>query len=158
MVFFQDVGAYEKDVSKKKEVWGGYAKGETYMLRYDIFLEKIDISKNRMYAAVPPRELTYGQCMLLYSAPASVEEYHTESDEWPDITGILKAGTIIQLDKVLKHGALLWGSSYTTFAVIKDGPFAGISVDISDISCPQQVNGDFFDLPNCNLLQKPVAP
>ena len=158
MVFFQDVGAYEKDVSKKKEVWIGYAKGETYMLRHDIFLEKIDISKNRMYAAVPPRELTYGQCMLLYSAPVSVEKYYTEPDKWPEIMGILKAGTTIQLDKVLKHGALLWGSSYTTFAVIKDGPFTGISVDIADISFPKKVNDDFFDVPNSNLLQKPVAP
>jgi hypothetical protein len=154
MVFFQDIGAYEKDVSKKKEVWGGYAKGAIYTLRQDMFLIRIDKSENRMYAVVPSRQLKNQHCIRgYYSSPASIEAYHADPQQWPEIEGILKAGTTIQLDKILKHGAWLWGSSYTTFAVIMDDPFSGISVDISDISYPRKNNDEYFDFPNFNLLQ-----
>lgn len=147
------IGEYEYDVSEKGELWSGYAKGQCFVLRHDIFLEKIDISQNRMYAAVPPTELTCGNYMLLYSAPVSIEVYHKEPDKWPEIVGILKAGTRIQCDKLLKSGTLMWPGSYVLLATIKNGPFTGKSVDISDISFAKRINNQWLNAPNFNMIQ-----
>jgi hypothetical protein len=154
------IGSYERDVSNKKALWGGYAKGQKYLFLYDVFLQKDPPktyeSKIRMYAGVPPRELTWdNRSPKSYSAPPSTEAYMESPEQWPLIIGIMKAGTQIECTKVLGWGTLMWPMSHAVYATIQDGPYAGIPIDIHDLSYVCNDGKDnFVPYPNYTLLKK----
>lgn len=151
------IGEYEKDVSNRSQLWGGYAKDERYILRHDIFLRKKDLGfKYRIYAGVPPRELTWdNRSPKRYGAPPSTEAYMESPEQWPLIIGIVKAGTQIECTKVLGWGTLMWPMSHAVYATIQDGPYAGIPIDIHDLSYVYNDGKDnFVPYPNYTLLQK----
>ncbi len=156
------IGAYEKDVSNRKELWGGYAKGQQYILLTDIFLQKEESElgfKYRLYAGVPPRELMKSTCTpLCYSAPSTIETYRESPEQWPLIIGIMKAGTEIECTKIIGSGTLMWSMSYDVYATVKDGAYAGVSIDIHDLSFISWVKSgwgeDYVMNPNPSLLKR----
>lgn len=150
------IGAYEKDVSNRQDLWGGYTKGQRYILLHDVFLRKEDLGfKYRIYAGVPLQELVRGNCFLLYCAPETIEAYAESPDRWPLIIGIIKSGTEIECTKVLGWGTLMWPMSHAVYATIIDGPYAGKLIDISDLSCTRDdCKGNYVSYPNPRLLKE----
>ncbi|AQT67130.1 hypothetical protein STSP2_00271 [Anaerohalosphaera lusitana] len=156
------IGTYEKDISGKQAFWGGYSEGQTYVLLHDIFLKRDPPetynSKIRMYAGVPPRELTYCVRGLIYSSPDSIEQYRDAPEEWPQIKGIIKAGTKLECTKIIGWGTLMWPMSHTIYATVKDGDYTGKLIDIKDLSLRSRVKIGFDEEyvlhPNPDLLKK----
>ncbi len=153
------IGEYEKDISHKKELWGGYARGQRYILLHDIFLQKEELGfKYRIYAGVPPRELVGNNCPLDYSAPNMIEVYLHSPEQWPLMIGIIKAGTEIECTKILGWGTLMWPMSHTVYATVKDGTYTGKLIDICDLSFTSWVKRgfgeDYVFYPNPSLLKR----
>ena len=156
------IGAYEKDISDRKELWGGYAQGQRYILLHDIFLQKDQPetykSDNRMYAGVPPRVLTRNVNSLVYGPPNSIEVYMGSPEQWPSIIGILEAGTEIECTKIIGWGTLMWPMSHTVYAIVKNGQHAGKSIDIQDLSFTswdkRGSKENYVLYPNPGLLKK----
>jgi len=153
------IGEYEKDISNRQELWGGYAKGEKYVLLYDIFLEEEEFpTKMRKYAGVPPRELTQGVYSLVYGPPDSIRVYLESPEQWPEIIGIIKAGTKIECTKIIGWGSFTWPMSRGVYATILDGPFAGKSINTEDLSITSWIKSgkgeDYVYYPNYGLLKR----
>ena len=153
------IGEYEKDISNRQDLWGGYAKGEKYVLLHDIFLEEEEFpTKMRKYAASVPRNLTEGNYFLHYGGPGTIQEYLEEKEQWPQIIGIIKAGTQIKCTKVLGWGTLTWPMSHDVYATILDGPYAGKSINITDLSFTSWIESgnkkNYVSYPNYSLLKK----
>lgn len=155
------IGEYEKDVSNRPQLWGGYSKGERYVLLHDIFLEEEEFPmKMRKYAAAVPKNLTGGNYFLHYGGPDTIQEFLEKKEQWPEIIGIIKAGTQIECTKVLGWGTLTWPMSHGVYATILDGPYAGKLIAITDLSYIDNPTNDkdlFVPYPNYSLLKKVSA-
>jgi len=144
---------HDKDVSHKESLWGGYEPGATYEVLMDVFLEKKQGGTTKP-VLTPPGEVY--QVAGLYNAPDSVPAYNSNSDAWPEVVGIVEAGTRICTAEVRKRGALLWGSWVYVLAEILDGPNKGRIVDITDLSVFADEKHDdlILNKPDPRLLRK----
>lgn len=157
----ESVGRDAKDVSNKQELWGGYTKGERYVLLHDVFLQEEEFpTKLRKYAgpyvAVAPDELVRDNFIRLYSVPDSMREYFNEREQWPEVIGIIEAGTQIECTKLVGYGSLTVPMTHYIFGTILDGPFRSTFVDIHDISYWRSKSKDdpIVPYPNYNLIQR----
>ena len=127
--------SWSNDVSEQKKLWGGYSRDAIYKLKADMFIRnRKDIPTPAESVLVAPAKNTKGLCYLHYSVPSSLSDYRNNIDAWPDIVGVVNAGTRIQCTKLIKYTPLGFGSSLYIKAVILDGPFAGKEVEITDLS------------------------
>lgn len=146
---------WTKDVSQNKDLWGGYKYNGLYTLKVDAFLRiRKEIYTPNKNILVPPRVATKGIYNLHYSAPESVDSYKGNVKKWPDVAGIVKAGTTIKCVKLIKYNPLGYGSSLYLEAEILYGPFAGQLAEITDLSLSKKdkKTGMFFLSPNPKLL------
>ena len=145
--------AHNKDVTQKEEYWGGYKFGQRYELLMDVFLEQVKDWSERL-VLTPPGQLH--QCAGLYSAPETVSEYKENPGGWPEVVGIVSAGTQLKCKMLRKHGTLMWGSSITIFAEILDGPYKSQIVDIEDLSTmiDKEYRGCILDNPDPRILRE----
>ena len=144
-----------EDVSSEKQLWNDYRYHGIYKLKNDVFWRiREDVPTPNKSVLVPPKEKTKGIHNLLYSAPQSISDYQKNQDKWPDIRGIVAAGTRIQCTKLLKYNPLGHESSLYIYAKILDGPYSGKEVEISDLSLTIfDHKSDLYLLsPNFNLL------
>lgn len=130
---YQDIGAYDKDVTKHEKLWGGYKYQQEYTLLMDVFLRADSNESNPMLLLTPPGGDRY---LGLWSGPYSVQDYEENKELWERsrIIGIVSSGTKIKCVELREHGALLWGSSLDIYAEILDGPYKDKVVNIHDIS------------------------
>lgn len=148
--------AHNKDVTKNEKYLGEYQLGQQYELLMDVFLIQVDNWSERL-VLTPEGQLP--QCAGLYIAPNSVAEYYENPDSWQDVMDVIdviNAGTHIECMMVRKHGTPLWGSSTTTFAEIKDGPYKSTIVDITDISTlsSKKYRGNILRKPDTRILRE----
>lgn len=152
-----------RDISHLRERWGGYRYLGLYTLNIDVFWsvdeEAIAPSKSVL---VPPREATQGKCDLLYSAPFSISEYYEEIDKWPDVQGIVAAGTRIQCIKLINYipvEIVDWSGIIYMHARILDGPYSGKEVEISDLSIRRldPISNQYSLRPNLKILSAAVG-
>jgi len=145
----------EEDVSHKTKLWYGYKYKGIYELKTDMFIRQRDTNLPNKLVLVPPRAKTKKIYTLHYSAPESIEIYNNSKKQWPDIKGIVTAGTEIQCNKLIMYNAAGYGSSLYIFARILDGPFSGLEVEISDLSLvgPEDESGVYLNFPNVKLLE-----
>ena len=149
-----------KDVSSKTRSWGGYEKDAVYALLFDVYLLKFDSRPNSSYAfSIPSILRDCTRCAALYSVPP-FEEYNENKKYrqqgflyYPEITGIVKAGTMIKCIRTEKSGNL-YGNIVTVYANILDGPFEGIEVKMSDVSCYMKSDGFSTYSPEYHLFLK----
>ncbi len=145
--------AHNKDVTQKEDYWGGYEFGQRHELLMDVFIEQVKDWSDRS-VLTPPSQLP--QCAGLYSAPNSITEYQEKPGDWPEVVGIVSAGTQLKCKMLRKHGTLMWGSSITIFAEILDGPYKSQIVDIDDLSTmiDKEYRGCILKKPDPRILRE----
>ncbi len=154
------IAIFTNDVSKNQELWGGYSFKTTYSLKHDVFIADIKsepyLSLKESKILVPPRELTKGISGLYYPAPPSIQEYHKLYNNWPDIEGVVKAGTQIQCIKLIKYTPIGYSNSLYMYAEILNGPYGGVIAEINDLSVmgERSKSGELLSIPNPNLLEE----
>jgi hypothetical protein len=144
---------FDKDVSEIKEFWGGYELNQKYELNRYVFLEKKRDWAKKLVLVPQGNQEHLGS--MLWNAPGSKEEYLANTQNWPDVVGIIDEGAKVRIHKFGRHGAPLWGSSIYVIAEICDGPFKGKLVDIGDISLVYNYDKDPYPLkPDSRILKK----
>ena len=75
-------------------------------------------------------------------------------NNWPHIKGILRKGTLIKCSKIVKWIPHNVRPSLYIFAKILNGEFAGMEVEIRDLSLHKlfERNGLFLHSPNLKLI------
>lgn len=145
---------YDRDVTDKKEMWGGYEHKGIYEIKKYVFLEEVEDWTKKL-VLVPPRDKKEAIGLMLWSAPNSIEEYTKYRTNWPEVLGVIDKGTRLQVVKFGQHGAWLWGSSIYIIAELVDGPHAGKIVDISDLSQLTDVKEKPYRLkPDSRVLER----
>lgn len=145
--------AHDKDITQKEGYWGEYKHEQKFELVMDVFLEQVKNWSERL-VLTPPGQLQ--QCAGLYSVPETTAEYKENPGNWPEVVGIVNAGTQIKCKMLRKHGTLMWGSSITIFAEILDGPYKSQIVDIEDLSVmiDKEYRRCILDKPDPRILKK----
>ena len=124
-----------RSVAQKPELWGGYKPDEVYALLSDVFL-------------MPHNGLPSGLAMVLsgetskalantgtyQTGPPSVRAYLADPAKWPNVVGVVVAGTRLKIVDIRKAGDFLRGQSLHIRAQILDGPFAERIADLCDLS------------------------
>ena len=128
----QLMGEYDKDVTHKKNYWGGYVPNQEYKVKTDLFLNTVLRGDKRLAAIVPPG--SYHQCARYYSAPNTVAEYLDRPNRWPITIGIIEEGTLIKCTMIRKSGAWLWPAGISVWGQILNGPHKSVVVELHDIS------------------------
>jgi len=162
--------------------WGGYEPDETYILKRDVFVMKIDandgLAGSRL-ALVPEHEFQVPSRLgRHYSAPTSVEAfrrdpvgastYRNAVVEYAfqltnssycvldKVYGIAAAGVRLRPTRIERNcGLNIWFGRHddlTPFAKILDGPLEGREVDITDVSDYYQIND------GGPFVYRPIAP
>ena len=134
--------AHHERVSDAEELWGGYRQQGVYVLTHDVFLEKQQ-GWTKFKILVAPKELVpVGQ--MEWPEIESVSEYESSKHKWPNVIGVVRTGTRLRVVDLWKRWtktcSWLWVS-----AEILDGPYAGETVDIMDLSI-SVAELDEFDL------------
>ena len=138
--------SFSKDISYRKECWGGYEYNQEYVLLKDVFLLTDDTKK---FFLVPDSSVL--RSCGIKSAPKSIKEYRNNpnqigkvfEDEWKDTTGnkaigVVDAGTRIKCVRLEKISgiSIWWGyeNYLDVYGEIIDGPFADFEVNLQDVS------------------------
>lgn len=132
--YLQNAGEYENDVTNKTKAGSGFANTALYKTKVALYLRDKKRTKSSWVAAIqiysrPKYDLEYE----IVDEYPSLEQYRRNPQKWPDILGVLDAGTQMQCTKILEQGTLLWDGSLYYFATIKNGPYKGVEVEISDL-------------------------
>ncbi len=142
------------ETSRDSPLWGGYQNHIAYLLVKDVFMMKVSggMAKSGRFALVPARaDRKRGG---FHSSPDTIAAYEADPKEGSIssatgtklyVVGIVRKGTTFRTIRLEKHdGWSLWtgGSTktLTPWAEIVDGEYAGMEVDITDVS-------DFTRLP-----------
>lgn len=126
------------EITGFSKYWGKYSPNQKYVLTKDLLLHESKYSKR---LALSWNESVKG----LYNipdAPDVIKDYRTHPELYQDlkVLGIVKAGTILQPSRIVRHRGfvlMLFGGYYDIFtpcAIIMNGEFTGWEVDISNIS------------------------
>jgi hypothetical protein len=129
---------------------GGYVYGAIYQTQVDLFIGKTDWGhqKGSKFYLAPARSDNVSR--RLHTAPSSIEQYYQSKDNYPDILGVIPAGSAIKLVEVIQHKgfSFFFGSRYTYFdyfAEVSFGEFASYKVEIADISLINELpNAEYF--------------
>ncbi len=89
-----------RDVSNRTELWGGYERGAIYELLMDVFLA--DYKHYSFGPALAPGTEEIGKLGGEWGGPTTAEEYKANPARWPDVTGIVDAGTRLRCVKLCK--------------------------------------------------------
>lgn len=144
-----------EDVSEEKKFWGGYTQMETYLLKNDVFLRKVDLDLPKKEILIAPREKTKDIYTLHFSSPHSIADYKKNKEDWVDIDGIVISGTRLQISSFIKYNPFGYSDALYIYADILDGPFSGKEVEISQLSLPDgKIGGMYLLKPNQDLLTK----
>ncbi len=153
--------SFSRDVSHSDSLWGGYNHQKEYKLLRDVFLMRVNtgLLMSKKLVLVPEGSLNRGLGRH-NSSPDSIAEYKKTPKESSvikgtnyqyslDVVGIIPVGTRFKCTKLkFRSGwTFMTGSvkDLTPWAKILDGPFAGTSVDITDVSIYYRENkGDVF--------------
>ena len=128
----QEIGAYDKDVTKIKKYWGGYVPNHRYEVKADLFLSNVSRGDEAFAAIVPPD--SYRQCGGLYSSPSTVTEYLDRPNRWPTTVGVIEEGTLIKCTMIRRSGTWLWPASIRVWGQMLNGSHKGVIAELNDIS------------------------
>lgn len=166
------------DVTRDASAWFSYKHRDIYEIHRDIFLIRVETGLDlKRFALTPDSALR--QVAGLYIAPRSINGYEKDPEGSKvrtyrgrryevDVVGIVRAGTMVQCDQLLRHTAYtLWYKKqidYTVYGTILNGQFAGTLVDIDDISTfcnitlpdcdPRDAQGRIRRSPDERILRK----
>jgi hypothetical protein len=152
----QTAGPYEKDVSRNPEAWGGFGRVFTYETQEPLYLRGKSGFKSSWIAVVQLyHKPDYGLEFEILDEYPSLEQYNKNPHNWPDILGVLDAGTQVQCTKIIERGALLWEGYLYYYATIKSGNYQGMEVDINDLCLNYDCTRRLITLkPNPKILKQ----
>ncbi len=140
-----------RDVSANRECWGGYEIGSLYRLKVDVFIANVRFYSNGIALATGTEFKRSGQ----WGGPTTTQEYKSAPQNWPDMMGVVDAGTLLRVAKI-KHRRYLMGDDgdcYYVFASIVNGLWKGKTVEITELSDYVKPDGHFLE-PSPQLLEK----
>jgi len=135
-LFFAELTSHRRDVSDQPEYWGGYTRGATFELLQHVFAHKTVDSLELTPVAGP---LSDSKPSGHGTIPRSVEEYQMKPTQWPDLLGVVCSGTRLEtigVEEWSSSGFRRYTAQVRLKAKILDGPFTGLSVDITPLSVP----------------------
>jgi len=134
-VFQTPLISFVQDVSENNALWGGYQYNGVYKLKMDMFLmDNGEYPTLNKEVIVAPRAATRGVYDLFNTPPQSIAEYRKNKGIWKSVKAIVRKGTRVKCNRLLKYIALGFGGSLHVHAIIMEGPFRGKEVEIGDLS------------------------
>lgn len=144
------------EIEPSDSEWGGYVYDAVYELRADVFLADMK-SNSEGPALAPGSELGSRKRDPLWGGPTTVAEYEAAPDRWPRMTDVVHSGTRLRTTRMRKEYRSKNGPEpFVVYAEILDGPHAGETVEITELSL--HVECGVWPLKPDDLLLMRVAP
>lgn len=144
------------DIAPTDPEWGGYVYDAVYELPEAVFLADL---KHYSYgpALAPDSEIRPRKRDPQWGGEMTVAEYKADPKLDPDIMGVVDAGTRLRATRIrkkvyAKHDV----EHFVVYAVILDGPHAGETVEITELSL--HVESGAWPLKPNELLLRRVTP
>jgi len=127
----------EEDITHNHAYHTNYVAGRTYRTKQPAFVQVLD--QQRVLRAGGSGDAR---------VPPTVESYwRTGREAWPEIVGILEAGTKLRIDRIIRTYNGEVGNTFYVFAKVMDGPNRGLEVDLSMISLEYRQKDPVADVP-----------
>jgi hypothetical protein len=112
--------------------------GDTYALKTDVFLLRVNIGDEELLALGVPAGLKVDA--RRFSVPDSTEQYHANPTHWPEVVRVLSEGTRVRVSQINEEREL--GSGYGYGALPGHGLSTLGSVVLDDtlhcVICPEE--------------------
>ncbi len=135
-------GEYNKDVSRADVGWAGFERSKIYESKVSLFLGD---GEDGLGPQLKIEKGTHIEAYRYYTpfGPTTAADYKTDPGKWPDVIGILEAGTRIRATELREPGeklgllrVLYVGAPRYRYVrgIILDGPYAGTTADMRAVS------------------------
>ncbi len=130
-----------RDVTDSHElIASGWIKGAIYEAKQPVFLLYDRVNKRHLIARSNANHVSARssyQCWTFFELPRSLQQYESNPGKWPEIVGLLPAGTKLRFDSAYNHGRLDWSLyDLDMRASIEDG--SGLFVNLACVSIPSR--------------------
>lgn len=147
----QDAGHW-REIRTGNAEWAGYVHGAVYQLQTDVFLADLKYYSHGL-ALAPGPDVRPRKRDPHWGGPATVREYRANPESWPGMQGIVDAGTRLRTTRLRKKVYAMGDvEAFVLYAEIMDGPYAGRTVEITELSLHTD-RGKWPLKPNPSLLQ-----
>lgn len=141
----------KEEVTANSPLWGGYSQGSVYELKQNVFMVKLEDKNEGTRNALSPEGL-FDHPDRFYTVPRSIEKYKQEGGKLAEtdlVTGrayqlpttiveVINTGVSIKCTSLIKYEQWTWffgkANWVTVYGEILEGPRAGTSVDLTDLS------------------------
>lgn len=127
------LGGWDKNVSERTELWGGYVPDAVYRIDHPLFLLDLPERTNGL-ALVPGLEVDLPPGTV--RGPTTIEDYESAPRQWRKIKGVVEPGTRVRAFMLRAKGNLRDPGKTRHYVKgrILNGPFQGTVVDLEPVS------------------------